>query len=140
MSIGVVSTRQISQALDYFIFFKNYHLSSTWVESWLISICSVAITSLPAQKRRLHVSGVPQGRDYHTLPFYRLKVLAAKRGRSDLVTPVTSQFRQTPFLPEHGTDCSTLISGSCFQRTNPLLLASAYSKNDLHPTKLKTTM
>ena len=60
---------------------KILHLISLWVESWVISICGVAITSFLAQKRKLRVSGVPQGRDYHTLPFYRLKVLAAKRGR-----------------------------------------------------------
>ena len=131
----MVSTIQKLQALDFF--FEN--CSSYFHVGWkLVNFHMQCCHHFFARsKKRLHVSGVPQGRDYHTLPFYRLKVLAAKRGRSDLVTPVTSQFRQTPFLPEHGTDCSTLISGSCFQRTNPLLLASAYSKNDLRPTKLK---
>ena len=90
-------------------------------------------------KTRICVSGVAQGRDYHTLTFYWSKSKLQKEWGSDLVTAVTRQFRQTP-SPEHGNDCLTLISGSCFQKTYPLPTFNlCIQKNGQSPTKLRNT-
>ena len=96
-------------------------------------------------KKRLHTyQGVAQGRDYHTLAFYwRLKVLVpgTKRGGIRFGYRSYQSIRaDAPFLPQHEMDCSTLISGSCFQRiTNPLLLAIFIKTSFIQPN-LKSTV
>ena len=110
-----------------------------WIESWLISICGVAITSSLTQKRGSAYQGWPKVEIIIPWLFIGRSRSCKKRWGSDLVTAVTRQFRQTP-SPEHGNDCLTLISGSCFQKTYPLPTFSlCIQKNGQSPTKLRNT-
>ena len=101
-------------------------ISFPWVASWLISIWGVTITSSPSQKKRLHVSETPQGRDYHMYPNFLLveglsipPLLSGKKC-SDQIWLKPQKAVNLGRRLHHRMGCSTLISGSGFQRTtNP---------------------
>ena len=118
-------------------------ISFPWVASWLISIWGVTITSSPSQKKRLHVSETPQGRDYHMYPNFLLveglsmpPLLSGKK-RSDQIWLKPQKAVNLGRRLHRRMGCSTLISGSGFQRTtNPFL----FIKTTEHPSTFKNMM
>ena len=119
--------------------FQILHLISLWVESWLISICGVAITSFPRSKKEApRIRGAPRSRLSYPA-FLSVEGSGAGKKRTDQIW-----FPQLPVnlgrrLLYHGMEWTVRrwFQGHVFKG---LTLQPAHIQKKLCPTKFKNTV